>query len=71
MVVVVSPTTLPAPPALEAATMAARYPTLTLPRNSVWAMAPPIMAAAMLSRKLESTKTITSIAKAPFQSSGR
>ena len=32
MVVVVSPTTLPAPPALLAPTMAARKPTCTLPR---------------------------------------
>jgi len=34
-------------------------------------MAPPISAAAILSRKLESTNTITSITKPPFQSSGR
>ena len=35
------------------------------------AIAPPISAAAMLSRKDDSTKTITSSTKAPFQSSGR
>ena len=43
----------------------------TLPRNTSRAMAPPISAAAMLSRKLDSTNTITSSTKAPFQSSGR
>jgi hypothetical protein len=32
---------------------------------------PPIIAAAMLSRKLDSTKTRISITKPPFQSSGR
>ncbi len=34
-------------------------------------MVPPISAAAMLSRKLEITATMTSNRKAPFQSSGR
>jgi hypothetical protein len=34
-------------------------------------MVPPISAAAMLSRKLDSTNTTTSRAKPPFQSSGR
>ena len=34
-------------------------------------MAPPIIAAAMLSRKLDSTKIMTSRTNAPFQSSGR
>ena len=43
----------------------------TLPRNTVCAMAPPIIAAAMLSRKLDSTNTSTSSTKPPFQSSGR
>ena len=43
----------------------------TLPRNTVAATAPPIIAAAMLSRKLDSTKTSTSSTKPPFQSSGR
>ena len=43
----------------------------TLARKSWWAMAPPMSAAAMLSRKLDSTKTITSRTKPPFQSSGR
>ncbi len=51
--------------------MAARYPMCTLARKSWWAMAPPMSAAAMLSRKLDSTKTITSMTNAPFQSSGR
>ena len=43
----------------------------TLPLNTCCAMVPPISAAAMLSRKLESTKTMTSSTKPPFQSSGR
>jgi hypothetical protein len=34
-------------------------------------MVPPIRAAAMLSRKLEITATMTSKTKPPFQSSGR
>ena len=71
MVVVVSPTTLSEPPALDAATMAARYPIWTFPRNTVCAIAPPIGAAAMLSRKDDSTNTITSSTNAPFQSRGR
>ncbi len=71
IVVVVSPTTLPEPPALDAATMAARKPTCTLPRNTVCAIAPPISAAAMLSRNADSTNTIASSTKQPFQSSGR
>ena len=70
IVVVVSPTTLPAPPALEAATIAARKPMCTLPLKTVCAIAPPIIAAAMLSRKLDSTNTSTSSTKQPFQSSG-
>ncbi len=71
MVVVVSPTTLPEPPALDAATSAAMYPMCTLCRNTVAATVPPIRAAAMLSRKLDSTNTIASSRKAPRQSSGR
>ena len=43
----------------------------TLPRKTVCAIAPPIIAAAMLSRKLEPTNTSTSSRKAPFQSSGK
>ena len=43
----------------------------TLARNSWCAMAPPMSAAAMLSRKDDSTKIITSSAKPPFQPSGR
>ena len=43
----------------------------TFLRNTPAAMVPPISAAAMLSRKDESTKTITSSMKPPFQSSGR
>ena len=43
----------------------------TLPRNTCRAMVPPISAAAMLSRKLDSTATMTSSTKPPFQSSGR
>jgi hypothetical protein len=34
IVVVVSPTTLPDPPAFEAATIAARYPMCTFPRKT-------------------------------------
>ena len=71
MVVVVSPRTLHAPPALDAATMAARNPMCTLARKSWCAIAPPINAPAILSRKLESTQTTTSSVKAPFQPSGR
>ena len=41
-----------------------------LARNSVCAIAPPISAAAMLSRNDDSTNTIASSAKQPFQSSG-
>ena len=51
--------------------MAARKPTWTRDLNNWWAMAPPMSAAAMLSRKLEMTNTITSSTKPPFQSSGR
>ena len=51
--------------------MAARYPIWTFPRNTVCAIAPPIGAAAMLSRKDDSTNTITSSTNAPFQSRGR
>ena len=43
----------------------------TFLRKTVCAIAPPISAAAMLSRKADSTKTMASSAKAPFQSSGR
>ena len=43
----------------------------TLPRNTVCAIAPPISAAAMLSRKEDSTNTMTSSTKAPFHSRGR
>ena len=52
-------------------TMAARKPMCTRPWYSTAAMLPPIIAAAMLSRKLDSTKTSTSMTKPPFQSSGR
>ena len=71
MVVVVSPITLPAPPALAAATMAARKPMCTLPRNTVVATVAPIIAAAMLSRNAEITNTSASSTSPPFQSSGR
>ena len=43
----------------------------TLRRNTVAAMVPPMIAAAMLSRNDDSTKTITSSTNPPFQSSGR
>ena len=43
----------------------------TLPRNTTLAIVPPISAAAMLSRKLDSTKIMTSRTNPPFQSSGR
>ena len=38
--------------------------------NSVFAIAPPIIAAAMLSRNDDSTNTMASSAKQPFQSMG-
>ena len=41
------------------------------PLNSTAAIVPPIIAAAMLSRKVDSTNTSSSITKPPFQSSGR
>ena len=71
IVVVVSPTTLPAPPAFDAATMAARYPIWTLPLKTCRAIVPPISAAAMLSRKPDSTNTMASSARPPRQPSGR
>ena len=43
----------------------------TLPLNTCRAIVPPISAAAMLSRKLDSTNTIASSARPPFQPSGR
>jgi hypothetical protein len=43
----------------------------TRPRNTLDAIVPPISAAAMLSRKLDSTNTMTSSTKPPRQSSGR
>ena len=43
----------------------------TLPRKTVCAMAPPIIAAAMLSRNEDSTNTIASSANAPFACPGR
>ena len=43
----------------------------TLPRKTAFAIVPPMIAAAMLSRKLDSTNTIQSSTKPPFQSSGR
>ncbi len=43
----------------------------TLPLNTCRAIAPPINAAAMLSRKAESTNTIASRARPPCQPSGR
>ena len=43
----------------------------TLPRNTWRAIVPPISAAAMLSRKLDSTNTIASSARPPCQPSGR
>ena len=69
--VVVSPTTLPEPPAFDAATMAARYPIWTLRWNTAAAMVPPMSAAAMLSRNDDNTKIITSSTRPPLQSSGR
>ena len=42
----------------------------TLPRNTVDATVAPIIAAAMLSRKPESTNTSASSARPPFQPSG-
>ena len=51
IVVVVSPITLPAPPALAAATMAA-WNRIVTPFGSTWrAMTPPMIAPAMLSEK--------------------
>ena len=44
---------------------------MDLALNTCRAIVPPISAAAMLSRKLDRTNTITSSAKPPFQSSGR
>ncbi len=43
----------------------------TRPLKTTPAIVPPMSAAAMLSRKEESTKTIASSANAPFQSPGR
>ena len=57
IVVVVSPTTLQAPPALEAATIAAMEAMWTYARKSSCAIAPPIKAPAILSRKLERIPT--------------
>ena len=64
-------TTLPEPPALLAATMPARKPMWIRLRYSPPAMVPPIIAAAMLSRKLDMTNTSNSRHRPPFQSSGR
>jgi hypothetical protein len=68
---VVSPTTLPLPPALLAATIAAMYPIWTLFLNTTRAMVPPISAAAILSRKDERTQIKTSNKNAPLQSFGK
>jgi hypothetical protein len=56
IVVVVSPTTLPLPPALLAATIAAIYPICTFFLNTTIAIAPPISAAAILSRNDDNIK---------------
>ena len=50
--------------------MPARYATWTRPRKTVAATPPPIIAAAMLSRKADMTQTIASSANAPFQPLG-
>ncbi len=70
MVVVVSPTTEPAPPALLAATIAAQKPMSSRRLKTCSATVAPISAAAMLSRNEEITKTMSSSTKPPFQSSG-
>ena len=71
IVVVVSPTTLPLPPALLAATIAAIYPICTLFLKTTTAMAPPIRAAAILSRNDDNINMKTRSTNGPFQSSGR
>ncbi len=71
IVVVVSPTTLPAPPALLAATSAARNPMWTLPLKTLRAIVPPIIAAAMLSRNADITKTMARSTSPPVQWVGR
>ncbi|WP_092342768.1 hypothetical protein [Candidatus Ichthyocystis hellenicum] len=65
MVVVVSPNTLPAPPALAAATMAAMNGMQTSPIIPL-AIVPPISAAIMLSKNIDKTKIINKRVKYPL-----
>ena len=57
MVVVVSPTTEPAPPAFEAAQIAAAKPMWIFPPKTAAAIEHPIRAAAILSRKVLKVNT--------------
>lgn len=71
IVVVVSPTTLPAPPAFEAATMAARKLLPTRVSQTYFAITPPTVAAAMLSRNIDIAKTRARRTSPPVRLGGR
>src|SRR5262249_17969659 len=60
-----------APPAFDAATTAAMKERWTLPRKTWCAIAPPINAPAMLSRKLDSIQIRASKRNPPFQLCGK